>query len=248
MQGSFEDIYNRLSNSLQQDIYYYDKNDIMDDYEILTYSTLVDIDKDDNPDSDIVNMELLNESQLILTDKNIKDNVIVFNTNIYIDKIAKSFKYNLSRIDCQFDLDYDRSEHYFNNLTLSKKVFINELNKFKKYNIDINSKNKFPLSKILLMLFNQSSLAYSFLLMCKMYNNIQTGIYVTSNNCIYRLNETENNCYNIELNAIFNLKDTNKNVVISEINIVTDIDIIFKNDKYELSKLGIIYWNSQDIH
>lgn len=246
MQGSLEDIYNKLSDSAKKDVYYYDTNEIISDYEILTFSTIIGVNDNDN-DNDIVKMELLNESQLITSDKNIKDNVIVFTANHYLDKIAKSFKYNINRIECQFDMDFNRSELYFNNHRLTKKeIFIDKINKFKKTNIEINN-NTFSLDKVILMLCNQSSLAYSFLLMCKMYNNDIDGIYVTSNKCRYYLSENNEKNFSMELNALFNLKNINENKNISEINIITNIDVIFKNNKYELCKLGIIYWNSQDI-
>ncbi|QKF93988.1 hypothetical protein QKU48_gp0530 [Fadolivirus algeromassiliense] len=245
MQGSFEDIYNRLERNIKNDIYYFDINEIKNEYEIITFNDIIN---NSIFDDDIVKIELLNESQLLTSDKNIKDNVIVFNTLQYIDKIAKSFKYNTDRIECQFDMDFHRSLLYFNNTVIKNKPkFIDNLQKFKDTIIDING-NMMGLNKLILMLCNQASLAFSFLLMSKMYNNMKKGIYVTSKEAKYYITLNDDNSLSMELNAIYNLKDTNNNKNISEINIVTNVDAIFKDKKYELCKLGIIYWNFQDIH
>jgi hypothetical protein len=175
-----------------------------------------------------------------------KDNIIAFDTSQYLDKVAKSFNYDSNEIDRQFDVDFDRSLLCYNNNQIYKKeVLFDELNNYNMHNIQLNN-GHFPLNKIILMLCNQSSLAFSFFLMCKMYNNVNDGIFVTSNKSTYNITKNDVG-FNIELIVAFNLKNINKNAKISEINIITNLDIILINKKYEFCKLGLIYWNIRHI-
>lgn len=253
MQVTFEDVHNKLIDKLKKNIYYSDIDELIKEFQIVTYADTHTMDNDNNLDNDIVNIELLNETQLLSTEGNIKNknDIIVFNIDQYLDKIAKSFKYNSDRIDCQFDMDIIRSELYFNSKRVTnRKDLVNKLIKIKDFRVSVLN-NTFTIDKIIIMLCNQAALAFSFLLMCKIYNNVEAGIFVTSNRNEYHI--TYDNCnINIKLDVTFDIKninngDNNKNKI-SEVNIVTNIDAILKNNKYEFCKLGIISWNFLDNH
>jgi hypothetical protein len=81
--------------------------------------------------------------------------------------------------------------------------------------------------------------------MNKIYSDYKKGIYVTSNNIQYFIDDKDKNKNIVlELIGIFNVKNIYNNKIINTIKSIIKIDIIYNKDKdiYELPGLGIISW------
>jgi len=248
MQGSFEDVYNKMGDKINKDIYYSDIDDLLNDYEIVSSNNII-------IDEELIDINTLEENQLnnltfislknSLTEMN--DNIIFFDIMKYIENIITSYQFSSEKINYQFNMDLPRSELTFNNIKIIKtEKVLKLLIKYSKYEFKICNQ-KFSLDIIIQMLCTQASFAFSFLLMNNMYSNYTKGIHVTSNNIKYIITNT-NELINLNLNATYNLKDIINNINIKQINISTNIDFVYKNNSYELCKYGIISWYCQDTH
>lgn len=226
-----------MQNELIKEIYY-------DDYEIITTNSII-------IDDEFVDIDMLGESQLndstTTTIEKINDDIIFFDVMLYIEKIIKSYKFDLERINHQFEVDFHRTELIINDLNIIEIVnAIKSFQKYSKYEFRICNQ-QFKLDTIIKMLCTQASFAFSFLLMHKLYSNQQTGIHVTSKSHKYKI-INNNESIIISLNATFNLKNIKNEMNIKQIDVNTVIDFVYKNYSYELCKYGIISWKCQDIH
>ncbi|ARF09427.1 hypothetical protein Indivirus_1_50 [Indivirus ILV1] len=223
MQGSFEDIYNKLYPSISHDIDYITSSlNNYDNYEIIESN-------DTNDDVDYIN--------------NISNKLIMFDIHQYLEKIEKSLNNDSKRIE-QFKLDFKRSELYLNGkYTRGEDYFLSYIKK--NINYLTNFKNM-KMYDIILLLCNQSSFVFPFVLMNNIYSNPTKGIYVTSNNIQYFINHNKESL-TIELIGIFNIKNINIDKIIGSVQIATKFDIEFDRFKksYKFPKLGMIYWDSK---
>jgi len=236
MQGSFGDIYDRLYDQLRKDIYYSDIKELIDEYEVIVSNSK-------SYEDEFVDIDMLGESQVMNINHELYNQMILFDAKTFIEKIIKSYKLNIERIECQFDMDYNRSELVFDN---SKIIGVGRAidklkSKYAKYQFELCNQT-FKLDTIISMICTQASFAFSFLLMNKVYSDYNKGIYVTSNNNRYVITN-KNDTFSINLEATYNLKDTTNNTTIKQINVNTNIDFVYKNKTYELSKMGIISWD-----
>lgn len=221
MQGSFEDIYDKLYPKLSQDIYY---TRVDDNYE--TIESANDNINDINDDLNIMQN---------------KDNLIMFNINEYLDKMAQSFNYDETNIDKQFTLDFGRSVLYLNGKFIrNKDYFIKSINNDFNYPVNFSNMN---MATVIFMLCNQASFAFPFSLMNKIYSNYDKGIYVFSNNIKYFVTKSGHGL-TIELVGIFNIKNININKVKGIITVTTKLDLEFEKGNYVFPKFGIIHWQT----
>ena len=138
--ASFEDIYYRLSN-INEDI----NNK---EYEIIK----------------LYNNNINNLHQTIL--KHNKD-IIMFNMNEYLHDILNSYNYDIYKINQQFDIDFNRSNIFINDIKINDKNLIDiHFNNLEKYKLFDN----FNMLLIIKMLCNQSSFGFPFILLNKIYN------------------------------------------------------------------------------
>lgn len=238
MQGSFEDIFNKLTNNLKKDVYYNDINELVKEYQMITLDDFIINDE-------LVDIEILGESQINNINKDIENQIILFDVVQFLEKILKSYKFNVNKINLQFNMDFPRSDFYFNDVNyINKDTAIDLLNNFSKYNIIIYN-HEITLTLLLLSLCTQASFAFSFMLMSKLYNDFNKEIYVTSNDIKYNIFH-QKDLLNIKLNAIYNIKNIKINQNISKIKITTDIHMILKQNKCEICKFGIILWEIGD--
>ena len=235
MQNEFENMHEDLIKDIAV---------LISDYEIITSNSII-------IDEEFVDINMLGESQLNDTTTTItsiiNDDMIFFDMMLYIEKIIKSYKFDLKKINHQFDVDFHRTELIINNSNIKEIAnAIKSFQKYSKYEFKICNQ-QFKLDMIMKMLCTQASFAFSYLLMHKLYGNQQKGIYVTSKSHKYEVTNN-NESIIISLNATFNLKDIKREKNIKQINVNTVIDFVYKNYSYELCKYGIISWNCQDIH
>jgi len=236
MQCSFEDIYDRFSDKIIEDSHNININ-FSDEYEIIrvTYEEIAPaifqtIDENNIPNN--INMD---------------DKLIMFDTQIFISRIYESYSSNINKIYFQYKMDFHRSLFNHNNNKLTDyKQFLNHINKYNDYKININNQ-EFTMKDVIITLCTQASFAFSFCLMVNLYNDIDKGYHVNSKKVIYNVDEQDDNIY-IKLQTIYELKDVHNNTLIANIQTSTNIDILFESNTYHLAKLGIISWNYQDIH
>jgi len=237
MQGSFEDIYNRLYPSLSQDIFH----NIHNDYEIITSS-------DSTEDEFTLINNIIDEQDECIT----KNKIIMFDIYQYLDKIAKSLG-SIEKTRDQFNLDFHRSELYLNKKYIrGKDYFINYVNTNFNYLTNMMMFDNILMSDLILMICNQAGLAFSFMLMNKLFSNYDKGIYVTSNNIKYFIDGKQKDNLVIEVVGIFNIKNVNTNKIKGSITVNTKFDIMFDKGnrdscKYIFPKLGIVYWSNSMI-
>jgi len=208
---------------------------IVDDYQDLNKSIL-----NASNDEEFIDIDILNENQI--NDSKINGNIILFDVQQFLEKIAISYEFNLYSIIQQFKSDFDRSTVYFNNdLIKDNSYMMNKLLKYAYHKINLQG-NVLGLDYVILMICTQASFVFSFVLMNKLYSNIQHGQFVTSNKVKYLINIQNNDTIDIKLDAIYNIKNTNNGKIIGSVNVVTYININFKNKKYEFAKWGIMSW------
>jgi len=232
MEIQFENIYTKLHNQIIKDMYHINIDNIIQEYELISLNSV-----------DFEN-KLLTDN--INDSENIDNNIIVFNATTFIEKQFESYKFDTNKIKSQFELDFYRSELFFNNIKISEMGnAIKKINYYTKYDIIINNKVH-KLENLMYMLCTQASFASSFFLMSKIHNDYKKDIYVISNCCKYDIINT-NDVISVKLTAIYYIKDIIKNINIKQINVTTVID--FTYDKYsytnktcKLCDLGIISW------
>lgn len=225
MQGSFGDIYNKLYNDISQDIQFITSLPLNDDYEIINSSDI------NNEDDMIINNN----------ENNTKNKIIMFDISHYLGKIEKSLNTENKRIE-QFNLDFHRSEMYLNGKYIRGKDYF--INYIKKNFNQISNFNNMLMYDIIIMICNQASFVFPFILMNNIYSNQNKGIYVTSNNIQYFIKNTKNSLI-IELVGIFNIKNVNIDKIIGSVKVITKLDIELNKKIYKFPKLGMIYWESK---
>lgn len=191
-------------------------------------------------EEEFVDIDIINENEI--NDSTIHGRIILFDVQQFLEKIAISYNFNLYTITQQYKADFERSVVYFNNDPIRKYSYvIDQLIKYAYYRINLYG-NIIGLDTVILMICTQASFVFSFTLMHKLYSNIQTGHFVTSDKVTYYINIQKNSTIDIKLDATYNIKNINTAKIIRNINIVTDINIVLKNKKYEFSKWGIMSW------
>lgn len=237
MQESFEVIYDKIAEQLKKEIYYSDINELIKEYEVITINDII-------IDDDFINIDELGESQLMTIDHQINNNMIIFDVNQYLEKIFKSYKYNPERINCQFNMDFKRSQLILNKKRLSYDMITNEIKQFSKYKIKIDGK-ELTMDIVIIALCTQASFAFPFMLVSKLYN--KENINVVSNNNKYIVHYNKHSL-NIKLEVNLNIKNIKNNQVLSKLNVITNIDGIIKNNKFELCKYAIMSWNNEQLN
>lgn len=139
----------------------------------------------------------------------------IFHYDLYIEKIYKSYNYNINRIIEQFNKDFNRIKIYVNNIQITDiKTLLNNSN-----------------LKILdIMLCNQSSLAWPLEKIIN-FHNIKNDYYLIDCNNSYI-------CINIENNKI----NINKRLKIIKLD-QNDIEVLFYVDVNLSFPLNKIYYS-----
>lgn len=214
------------------------KYNIIDNYQDLNKSLLqASVMKTE----DYVDIDIVNEHEI--HNNEINGQLILFDVQQYLEKIAISYNFNLNNIIQQYKSDFDRSTVYFNNdLIKDNKYIIDQLLKYAYYKINLYGR-QLGLDIIILMICTQASFVFSFTLMHKLYSNIHSGQFVTSDKVRYYINVQNNNTIDIKLDASYNIKNINNGKIINNVNVITNINIVYKNKRYEFSKWGIMSWN-----
>jgi len=216
------------------------KYNIVDDYRDLNKSLL---NASTMKTEDYVDIDIVNENEL--NDSKVHGHIILFDIQQFLEKIAISYNFNLYSITQQYKSDFDRSTVYFNNDLIKNNSYVmDQLLKFAYYKINLYGK-VLGLDTVILMICTQASFVFSFTLMHKLYSNVQSGMFVTSNKVKYNINIQNNGTIDIKLDADYNIKNVNNGTINNVINVVTDINIVNKNKKYEFSKWGIMSWTTK---
>lgn len=229
----FKDIYAELAEELQdhnKNYNEYNKN-MMNDSLLADYEIVMN-EADKDKDWEILASPNLN----IITD--FGKRIIFFNTESFISKILISYKNNTKNVLEQFNKDLPRGEVYLNNKRLYD--YDESLELFKKYNL--YKYDNIALDSLLIMLCCQSSFAFPYLLMLKLYNDYEKNYYVVSNKtkvCIF----DKGNNITVQLYGIFNLKSVIDDKILKKITTVTQIDVYLNNKNVNLIKFSLTSWN-----
>lgn len=206
-----DDIYFRIYDDL------INENVIINDYVIITNKSEYIINEDDDMQSNIIN--IIN-----------KTNIISFDTDIYLDKILKSYR-NIDNIWHQFSLDYPRTKVYLDNVLTCKDNIMEFVNNFRKMDTMIDYMC-LTVCDIIIMLLNQSSWAFVYMFLVYYYSD-----YVVTNLNSNRYIRIDT-CDNVKLKFVANfaLIDINTNNHIKTIETILDIEtnIYIDNYKYYL--------------
>lgn len=226
-----------IPNNYMIKIIHYNEQKYDQDYELIS---IID-------NNDFLNLNVLEESKLFDMNHNelnhlTSDNsMVLFDASKYLKNILASYYYNINKINHQLTVDFPRSSLTYNNKlikNIAKAQY--KFNLYSKYPFVINN-TEYNLGLILSMLCTQASFAFSFALMHQVYSDYKNNMCVTSNNNKFIVT-TNNESINIEINATYNLKNLTDCVNVKQIDIQTNIDFVYKNNKYDLCKFGIIWW------
>lgn len=218
-------------------IIHYNEEKYDQDYELIS---LID-------NKDFLNLNVLEESKLFDMDYNelnhitSNNSMVLFDANKFLKNILASYHTDIGKINYQFTIDFPRSLLTYNNKIITNITKAQtKFNLYSKYPFIINNISC-NLNTILLMLCTQASFAFSFTLMHQVYSDYKNNMYVTSHDNKFIIT-TDNETINIKINATYNLKNLTDCVNSKQIDIQTNIDFVYKNNKYDLCKFGIILW------
>ncbi|CAH6421757.1 Hypothetical protein KVN_LOCUS443 [uncultured virus] len=231
---------------------YYDKlvnSDlkIYNDYEI--------IDKQNIPSFEYLELSIIFEDKKIQNIKKysvLKEHVLLFDSFSYIHNILRSYKYNSEKIIDQFQQDFHRSDIYLNNeKIMDMKVLKKKIKKLQKFG---NKFEEFNLTsdKLLIMLMNQSTFAFPFILMSEIFNDEENKIFVFNMPNERKTFLNLNKINEIIFTMMFQVIDTNSNKILLKISItlILSLNIVMQKNKYKIfndnfifSKFGIITWS-----
>lgn len=181
-----------------------------------------------------------------------KHNLILFNNLSYFMKILQSYKYDKDTIIQQFKLDLPRNEIWIDsNIVSDFELFQEKISQTEKINLKFNNNKKLQLNHLIMMICNQSTYAFPYYLMHKLYSSTQDSLAVTDlseNRFVKILNKSESISFQIGID--FGIKFINENKLINKIHIdlFIDTDIFKMNECQEFDfnnfivKYGIIRW------
>ncbi len=252
--ANFDDVYNRLHKRLRKSG---SINDIIDDFEILDRDSL-----DNDQDYAIINYikedDIDSYLESVEYDIDSKNNIVAFDQETFMREILKSYNYNVNRILEQYDVDFPRNRIYFNNRRYTDDDYLKY--KFKvfdrlRYNIDGID---FDFLIILQLLCNQSSYAFSYSLMHKLYSNECKQLMVTGLHSGRKIKiNTDDGTLSISMKADFGIKQLPIGRTISKlrINQVIGTNLVIKENgdfdvkdgcKNIFTDYGMLHWSKHD--
>lgn len=250
--ANFDDVYDRLHKRLKKTG---SINDIIDDFEVLDRDSLdsdyaiINYIKEDNIDAYLDNIEY---------DIDNKNNVVAFDQETFMREILKSYKYDVTRIMDQYDLDFPRDRIYFNNKRYKNDNHLKY--KFKVFDglrYDIDNYN-FDFLIILQLLCNQSSYAFPYSLMHKLYSNEKKSLMVAGLHSGRKIKiNTDNGILSISMKADFGIKQLPRGRTISRlrINQMIGTNLVINESgtfsvkegcKSIFTNYGMLYWSKHD--
>jgi hypothetical protein len=253
--ASFEDVYDRLHKKLKKTGAI---NDIVDDFEILDKDdqledildeyeyTIINYIKEDNIDSylDSIHYDIDN-----------KNNVVAFDQEEYMREILKSYQYNVNKILDQFEVDFPRNRVYYNNRRYKNENYLKyEFAKFDGLIFEMDG-HSFDFLIILELLCNQSSYAFPYLLMHKLYSDESDSLMVAGLHSGRKIKiNTDNGILSISMKAEFGLKKLPSGRIMSKLRINQVIGtnlVVNKEGNFSLkdrsknifTDYGMLYWS-----
>lgn len=238
----FTDIYYRLAEELQKDIIKTTHIDYKV-YRNVAYDSAVPVDQivygTKNPEDNFTIIDYFSTceedklgecvTKLTETHKGDKDdNIIVFNLKKYFDEILKSYKYLETKMVDQFLVDLPRTNVYINKTKIASfEQFVDLLQGFSSLQVKF-SRKPFSCISMMIMLANQSSYAFPFVFLQKLYqsqdpsNNVMLCCLPSSRNIVYNIDGP--NRY-VSIEADFGAKDISTMELLMKINVVLTIEL-----------------------
>lgn len=251
MTANFDDVYDRLHKRLKKTG---SINDIIDDFEILDRDSL-----DDSLDYAIINYIKEDNIDLYLEaieyDIDNKNNVVAFDQETFLREIIKSYNYNVTKILDQYDVDFPRNRIYFNNKRYKDDNYLKhkfEIFNGLQYKID---EVDFDFLIILQLLCNQSSYAFSYSLMNKLYSNEKKQLMVVGLHSGRKIKiNTDDGTLSISMKADFGIKRLPGGRTMTKLRINQMIGtnlVINDNGKFNVkdgckdifTDYGMLYWS-----
>lgn len=187
--------------------------------------------------------------------------IILFDAEVYFKKILQSYKYKRENIWYQFSLDFPRSTIFVNNINVKiKDQFLELLKGLNEIYMTIKINNQkvyiFDLLTLVIMLCNQSSYAFPYMYLNKIYSQYEDKFIICSLDEGRNIKITNKDVILFEINAIFGIKNINTNKILSKIKtkliITTNIRTkskgnLLKNEYHLISekflnKYGFLIW------
>lgn len=226
----FCDIFYKLGNYLKN-------NDIKliveNDQTIFNNCCIVDYVEEDNTGNVVYN------GNKIYDNLDNYNNTIIFNIDVFLDQILKSYKYDKNKIWDQFMLDLPRTNISVNSTHIvSLNQFKSLLDQYSKLTTIVSSHN-YDCLTMLTMLCNQSSYALPYIYLYQLYNdgNCMLSCLPSNRNVVFHLDEK---IKYVSLEADFAVKDISSNIVLRTINVLMKIDL-FINDQL-FNNHGTFIW------
>ena len=190
-----------------------------------------------------------NFTQELIKELILKDdcNLVLFSIDKYIENILDSYKYHEGRILAQFKADFPRNSFFFNHKRfLDEKLLMEKFNDLSNYSINLDE-IKLKFSLLLLLLCNQSSLAFPYLLIYKLYAEKDPTLMIqslpTNRNVEFII---ENNIIDITLNLDLGIKKIDENKVLKKIHLKLYMQFYQNEQINEMDilspKYGVLEW------
>ena len=218
---------------------------------LLNNKMVLELDKlqENISETDYCMVEYVEEDKMVLKKYDIDNNVnnnfintVIFNINIYIDEILKSYKYNPKNIWDQFNVDMPRVNIYINNEKItSKDYFCKLLNDYKNRYICKNC-IKFDQLAILAMICNQSSYAFPYIYLYGLLNDELNNLCCLNTNRNIRFNLKSTYKY-ITLEADFAIKQIDNSDFILKNTIKMKLTININNNENLFDNYGLFEWS-----
>jgi len=173
---------------------------------------------------------------------NLDDKYVIFDTNEYISKILLSYNYSLSKIYDQMKHDFSRMEICLNGRKIKSMSFL--INRLKRYNgyEYIGDGFTFKLHDILIMLCNQSSYAFPFVVMNTIYSDDKKKFVFSNKTRINIIEQLSSNIIKVDMDCSFDIKNISSNKKLNTIDSHMELTACLRV-KNVFQKYASLIWN-----
>lgn len=169
------------------------------------------------------------------------DKVMTFLTEKYLENILDSYKNDVNNIFYQLKIDFPRTCIYVNNKRFfDYDEFRKKISQYDKHKVSRIRNHK--LSTLLMMLCNQSSFAYPYELIYKLYSD--SSHHVVSDGTIITF-ELGNKSISVQLHMKLNIININIEGcnVEDKLNVIIYMDIYLDGNKANFGKYNLLIWS-----
>lgn len=240
----YEDVFSRLYQDISKDLVNKNLDRIIDDFEVVELEDVNSVYYSDYVIVDYVEEDKLDEKVDKLGFNLMRDGVLAFNTEIYLEQILSSY-HSPKEICEQFCLDCPRCEILLEGETIKSLIELQRgLTKFSEYELSLRGRT-YDLPLILTMLCNQSSYAFPYVLTHKLLADIEKNIFVASlsTNRFVKIRSYERKI-DIDISADFGLKNLYQKNLLSTVSIRLKLSVNLDANNL-FSKNSLFVWDKK---